>query len=137
MRQVLDAPAPAMPDAMPPRERLSILVVEDDALVRLTTLDMLADLGHDALGAGDAAVALEVLGRGPVDVLLTDVRLPGLSGRELADEARRRQPGLAIVMATGYSSFSRPGAVTLPKPYGRDGLERALAEAVGLVRQTN
>ncbi|MGY0781942.1 response regulator [Azospirillum argentinense] len=138
MRHVLDAPAPAMPDAAtPPRERLSILVVEDDTLVRLTTLDMLADLGHDALEAGDAAEALEVLGRGPVDVLLTDVGLPGLSGSELADEARRRQPGLAIVMATGYSSFLHPGAVTLPKPYSREGLVRALAEAVGLVRQTN
>ncbi|MHA7061784.1 response regulator [Azospirillum argentinense] len=138
MRHVLDAPAPAMPDAAtPPRERLSILVVEDDTLVRLTTLDMLADLGHDALEAGDAAEALEVLGRGPVDVLLTDVGLPGLSGSDLADEARRRQPGLAIVMATGYSSFLHPGAVTLPKPYSREGLEQALAEAVGLVRQTN
>ncbi|MBK3803290.1 response regulator [Azospirillum brasilense] len=89
-----------------------------------------------ALEAGNAAEALEVLGRGPVDVLLTDMALRGLSGSELADEARRRQPSLAIVMATGYSSFSHPGAVTLPKPYRRKGLERALAEAVGLVRQT-
>ncbi|NUB07387.1 response regulator [Azospirillum sp. Vi22] len=79
---------------------------------------------------------MEVLGRGPVDVLLTDVGLPGLSGSELADEARQRQPSFAIVMATGYSGFSHPGAVTLPKPYSREGLERALAEAAGLVRQT-
>nr|WP_247892899.1 hypothetical protein [Azospirillum baldaniorum] len=68
--------------------------------------------------------------------MLTDVGLPGLSGSELADEARQRQPSFAIVMATGYSGFSHPGAVTLPKPYSREGLERALAEAAGLVRQT-
>ncbi|MBK3803291.1 hypothetical protein GAY33_29565 [Azospirillum brasilense] len=53
MRHVLDAPAPAMPGAAtPPRERPSILVVEDDTLVRLTTPEMLADLGHGALEAG-------------------------------------------------------------------------------------
>ncbi|HYD65736.1 response regulator [Azospirillum sp.] len=135
LRQVLDLPAAADPGVVGPA-RLSVLVVEDDALVRLTTLEMLDDLGHHALEAADAEEALEVLARVPVDVLLTDVGLPGMSGSDLAEEARRRKPGIAVVMATGYAGFSHPGAATLPKPYSREGLQRALAEAVSLPHQT-
>ncbi|WP_245986605.1 response regulator [Azospirillum thermophilum] len=138
LRQVLDAPAPMGPGAAVPAApgRRTVLVVEDDALVRLTTVEMLGDLGHDALEAADAAEALEALGRTAIDVLLTDVGLPGMSGSDLADEARRRKPGIAVVMATGYGGFTHPGAATLPKPYSREGLQRALAEAVRLIRWT-
>ncbi|HYD65381.1 response regulator [Azospirillum sp.] len=143
LRHVLDAPAQADPGAVAPAPpaRLSVLVVEDDALIRLTTLEMLDDLGHHTLEAADAEEALAALaGRAvagqTVDVLLTDVGLPGMSGSDLADEARRRKPGIAVVMATGYAGFSHPGAATLPKPYSREGLQRALAEAISLTRET-
>ena len=111
-----------------------ILVVEDDALVRLSTVEMVRDLGHEAFEAADAAEALDILRRETVDVLLSDVGLPGMSGSDLVDEARRYQPGIAVVMATGYAGFSLPGTATLPKPYTKDGLARALADALAQTR---
>ena len=136
LRQVLDqAPLPDVGAAVaPPPGRHSVLVVEDDALVRLTTVEMLKELGHEVMEAVDAAEALKILEAASIDVLVTDVGLPGISGNALATEARRRASKIAIVMATGYAGFSHPGAVTLAKPYNKDRLARAVAGAVTLAQ---
>ncbi|MBV9521547.1 MAG: response regulator, partial [Alphaproteobacteria bacterium] len=83
----------------------AILVVEDDPDVRSYTTDMLLDLGYRVLHVGDGAAALSVLESEPgIRLLFTDVGLPGgMNGRQLADEARRRHPGLRVLFTTGYA----------------------------------
>jgi PAS domain S-box-containing protein len=117
---------------------LRVLVVEDDIIIRMSTVDLLAGLGHAVLEAGDAHEALAVLEREPVDVLITDIGLPGTSGGTLAVEASRRIPGLGIVFASGRDALP-PEAAELPpgrtvllrKPYDLRRLAEALVEARG------
>ncbi len=124
-------PAPAQPSQLP---RLRVLLVEDEQMIRVLTADILAELGHSVLAAGDAAEALALLAAHPVDVLLTDISLPGRPGTELAAEARRLVPGLRIVFASGYDQApalpgddgAGPRPVYLRKPYGERELVAAL-----------
>jgi CheY-like chemotaxis protein len=82
----------------------TILVVEDDADVRAFICGVLEELKYTVLQAGDAASALLVLERDDkIDLLLTDVILPGPNGRELANAAAAKRPGLKILFMTGYS----------------------------------
>jgi signal transduction histidine kinase/DNA-binding response OmpR family regulator len=115
---------------------LNILLVEDDALIRLATADLLIELGHRLLTAELGAEAEAILAERSVDLLLVDLGLPDMSGRDLALLAIRRQPHLPIVFATGQSTLpDGPGAellakaVLLRKPYDRAHLLEALAEA--------
>ncbi|MBV7561215.1 ATP-binding protein [Pseudomonas sp. sia0905] len=81
-----------------------ILVVEDDQVVRMLMIEVLEELGYQLIQASDAQSALGLLERhAPLDLLLTDVGLPGMNGRQLADAARQRQPGLKVLFATGYA----------------------------------
>jgi signal transduction histidine kinase/CheY-like chemotaxis protein len=103
---------------------LMVLVVEDVALIRMTTLDMVAELGHAALEAGTAQEALDTLQQNPdIDVLFTDLGLPGMSGGLLVQKARALRPGIAVIIASGYSTETRAGeepladAHYLPKPF--------------------
>jgi CheY-like chemotaxis protein len=96
-------------DELPDATRLvgteSILVAEDEDALRSYTSEILRELGYRVLEAGNGAAALEILDRGHhVDLLLTDVVMPGgLNGRQLADEAMRRRPGLKAIFMTGYT----------------------------------
>lgn len=125
---VVASPAPCCPAS------LAVLLVEDDPLVRMIAADMLRDLGHEVVETEYGPDALAVLDERPIDVLLTDVGLPGLSGIELAERARRLQPGLGLVFATGDTELeSREGrnlGVVLCKPYDT----ASLAESLRLVR---
>jgi len=103
-----------------------VLVVEDDEDVRVHAVSILRELGYAVLEAPDAAIALRVLDADPnVELLFTDVGLPGgLSGRQLADEARRRHPNLAVLYTTGYARNAivhqgrlDPGVELIPKPF--------------------
>ena len=81
-----------------------ILVVEDDPEVRAHAVTMLRELGYGVVEAMDGKRALEILDATPeVAMLFTDVGLPGMNGRELADEARKRRPGLRVLFTTGYA----------------------------------
>jgi PAS domain S-box-containing protein len=81
-----------------------ILVVEDDDALRAYTVEALDDLGYQVLAAATGAAALEILdGGAEVDLMFTDVVMPGLNGRQLADEAMRRRPGLKVLFTTGYT----------------------------------
>lgn len=115
---------------------VKVLVVEDVALIRMTTVDMVESLGHAVLEAGDGPQALAALDANPdIDVMLTDLGLPGMSGVELVKQARVKRPGLRIVIASGYSTESADNAelpkdVTyLPKPYNDSQLKRVLSES--------
>ena len=87
------------------QERMcTVLVVEDDEQVRRITVDMLRQLGHAVLGADGGPSALKVLASHPdIDLLLTDVVMPDMNGRELSEAARRLQPGLKLLFMTGYT----------------------------------
>jgi signal transduction histidine kinase/CHASE3 domain sensor protein/DNA-binding response OmpR family regulator len=119
------APSDATP-ARAPGSPLRILVVEDDPLVRMTTLDMLAELGHDAVTASSGSEALRLLKAGPrCDLLLTDLGLPDIDGKELARRCRALQPDLRVVLATGYSTAPEDAGdpvARLGKPFTIDDL---------------
>ena len=82
----------------------TILIVEDDDALRAYSVEILSELGYEVVEAKNGAVALEVLGRSEIDLLFTDVVLPGgMNGRQLADEVMRRRPGLKVLFTTGYT----------------------------------
>ncbi len=111
--------------------RETVLLVEDDALVRAAAVEMLGELGFAVLEAGDGPAAMAVLESGArIDVLFTDIGLPGLRGDELARKARALRPDLRIVLASGYSDREAvegvENAQTLDKPYDAGALARVL-----------
>jgi signal transduction histidine kinase/CheY-like chemotaxis protein len=109
---------------------LRVLLVEDDPLVRITTADLLADLGHEVVEAASAAAAMEAL-QSPADLLITDYGLPDMNGLVLAARLRERYPGMPVVIATGQQASAVPDVIWLEKPYDEAALRRAIAEAVG------
>ncbi|RZZ89605.1 response regulator [Pseudoxanthomonas winnipegensis] len=102
-----------------------VLLVDDNELIREMAADVLADEGLLIVQAGDAEQALDQLRTQPAfDLLLTDVRLPGMSGRELADAARALAPALPVIFMTGYAEealerpdFLGPCMQLLRKPF--------------------
>lgn len=125
--------------AEPPRRSISsntslgstsevVLVVEDDDQVRELTVEMLLDLGYGVIEARDGVDALRTLDLHPeICLLFTDVVLPGMNGRQLAEEASKKRPGLKVLFTTGYtrnaivhSGMLDPGVNLLPKPASRD-----------------
>jgi CheY-like chemotaxis protein len=100
----------------------TVLVVEDEILVREMIAEELRDAGFAVLEAGDGEVASSLLSaRDSVDVLFTDIRLPGrLDGWAIARLARQLRSALPVIYATGYTvdrSAEVPGAIFLNKPY--------------------
>jgi CheY-like chemotaxis protein len=81
---------------------LSILVVEDDTAVRDVVMRILSENGFGVLTANTADEALNILRHRSVDLLFTDIIMPGMDGVQLAKEARRLRPGLKVMFATGY-----------------------------------
>jgi DNA-binding NtrC family response regulator len=112
----------------------TVLLVEDDGLIRLTTMEMLGDVGCEVKEASSAEEAMKILNEELVDILLTDVGLPGVSGLQLAKNARARRPDLCLVLATGDSAVRAEaellGAVLVVKPYTRDAVRQALENAL-------
>jgi CheY-like chemotaxis protein len=110
-----------------------VLVVEDDPLVRMAASDMVDALGFSVLEAADADLALETLrGDARVDILFTDIGLPGMRGTELAEAALALRPGLRIVFVSGYSEADAAtfeGAMRLRKPYQQEELAEVLGAA--------
>jgi PAS domain S-box-containing protein len=123
--------APPTPVAAPDPRALRILLVEDDLLIRMATADCLRDLGHIAIEAGDAREAIEALRSEAIDVLMTDLQLPGMSGADLAARARETRPDIQIVFATGGDP-DRPllaDARLLRKPFSAGDIAAALDPA--------
>lgn len=114
----------------------TILLVEDDAAVRLIVLDELGELGYTALEAADGPSAVTVLRSSQkVDLLLTDVALPGMNGRQVAELARQHRPQLQVLFMTGFaenaaaqSEFLAPGMAMISKPFAMDDLAVRIRE---------
>jgi CheY-like chemotaxis protein len=101
-------PAPASQKSNVANRRTAgetILVVEDDEEVRRSSVEALREMGYEVLEAGDAMDGVRlIVDRGNIDLLFTDVGLPGgVNGRTLADAARSAQPGLRVLFTTGYT----------------------------------
>ena len=116
----------------------TVLVVEDEVLVQMLVLEVLQDLDLQSLEANDAPSALEILrSEAPVDLLVTDVGLPGMNGRDLADAARELRPGLKVLFVTGYADraqageFAGEGMDMIVKPFNLDQLSGKITEMVG------
>lgn len=115
---------------------LRILFVEDDALIRMATTDLLLELGHQVVDVADAESAMAMLEtEAEWDVLFTDVSLPGQSGIALARHALARRPRLTVIVSSGYGrdvtaleSDDLP-LLFLPKPYDLERVEQVLAQA--------
>jgi PAS domain S-box-containing protein len=121
--QSKSAPTPLQPP-------LTVLAVDDDALVLMNTVAMLEDLGHNAFEAYSGKEALEVLRReDSIDLVITDQAMPQMSGTQLAKTIRVEWPDIPVLLATGYSDRVPGDDIGLPKlakPY----LQRDLAEAL-------
>ena len=108
---------------------LSILAVDDDDLVRTTTVDMLEALGYQVIPARSGHEALQVLEATCVDLVITDHAMPQMTGTQLAERIRERWPALPMIMATGYAELPAGPQLEIPrlaKPYS----QATLAEAV-------
>jgi CheY-like chemotaxis protein len=112
--------------------RSTILVVDDDALINMNTVDMVEDLGHTVIEAYSGKQALEILSNGRrVDLLITDFAMPGMTGVELANRARELYPSLPILLATGYAELPDGTTIDLPrlaKPYQQTDLAAQIAK---------
>ncbi|EWC43307.1 PAS domain-containing protein [Stutzerimonas stutzeri] len=113
----------------------TVLVVEDDPAVRLLVIDVLRMLGYQALEAADGNAAVRILeDAAAIDLLVTDVGLPGMNGRQLADIARQQHPGLPVLFMTGYArqaanpDFLEPGMDMIGKPFNLDALAKRVRD---------
>ncbi|WP_454747778.1 PAS domain S-box protein [Ciceribacter selenitireducens] len=137
LEDVVAKTAAAEREVVPPRgEGETVLVVEDDDSVRMLVVDVLKELGYRVIEAGDGAHALPVIeGKARIDLLISDVGLPGLNGRQLAEIAIAARPALKVLFITGYAAaaasradFLAPGMEMITKPFAIDDLAHKVRE---------
>ena len=134
-----DAAEPAH-EKMPRGDGETVLVVEDEPAVRLLLLELLHELGYRTVEAIDSATALPILRSGrPIDLMVSDVGLPGITGRALAELARQHHPGLKVLFVTGYaekaaikSEFLGTGMDMITKPFTMDVLATKIQEMLAM-----
>ncbi len=129
---------PVETDRAPSTE--TILVVEDEQAVRDLTVKMLRKLGHTVLAAADGVEAIEIAKSysGSIALLLTDVVMPNMSGRQVADELLKLRPKLKVIYQSGYTDTTvvhhgvlEDGVEFLPKPFSREALAKKIRDVLG------
>jgi PAS domain S-box-containing protein len=113
---------------------LSILAVDDDALILMNTVALLEDLGHIVVEASSGREALQRLEGQAFDLIITDHAMPQMTGGQLIAEVSKRWPGMPIILATGYADLpgGLPSGVTrIAKPFWQSDLQKGIAEATG------
>ena len=116
----------------------TVLVVEDEPVVRGLIIELLTELGYRTLEASDGPKGLEILqSKRPIDLLVTDIGLPGLNGRQVADAGRLLRPGLKILFMTGYaenaalaSGFLDHGMAMITKPFAMEAFATRVRETL-------
>jgi signal transduction histidine kinase/CheY-like chemotaxis protein len=112
-----------------------ILFVDDDPLIAMSTTEMLEDLGHHVIGASSGLHALDIIrSEQPIDLMMTDHVMPGMTGIELAAASRQVRPSLPILLATGYAELPDGTQLDLPrlaKPYHQEQLRDRLDQLLG------
>ena len=120
--------------------RATILLVDDEDLVRFATGEMLREMGHTVIEASSGVVALEKLAAArDIDLLISDYLMPGIRGSELIEEARRRRPQLPALLLTGYANLAKGEAAGLPrlsKPFREADLAQIVASLLQPTRST-
>src|SRR3989454_9914411 len=144
---VPDAPGPVRPAFEPSasaRGSETVLAVEDDEMVRALIRRMLETRGYTVLLASHGDEALRLLARHPacIDLLMTDVVMPGMSGRDLADRVAELRAGIKVLYLSGYTDDAivrhgvlEPGIAFLQKPFSADALARKVREVLDSPRQ--
>nr|WP_218625795.1 hybrid sensor histidine kinase/response regulator [Bradyrhizobium sp. dw_411] len=133
----VEAPEAKSPAQTAPKVNRSavILFVDDDPLIAMSTTEMLEDLGHRVIGADSGLHALDILkSEQPLDLMMTDHVMPGMTGVELAAASRQVRPTLPILLATGYAELPDGAQLDLPrlaKPYHQDQLRDRLDQLLG------
>ena len=116
----------------------TVLVVDDEPTVRMLVTEVLEELGYTAIEAADGAAGLKVLqSNARIDLLVTDVGLPGMNGRQVADAARAMRPGLKVLFITGYAENAvlshghlEPGMHVLTKPFAMEVLASRIKDLI-------
>jgi len=134
----IQAPPPAVAAHSPAGKGEVVLVVEDEPVVRHIVLEVLHQLGYQALEAASGEAGLEVLGSGQaIDLLVSDIGLPGLNGRLLADAAKQLHPEIKVLLMTGYAAsaaladgFLAPGMELITKPFTVQALALRIREMI-------
>ncbi len=113
----------------------TVLLVDDEELVRIGTAEMLMDLGYSVVQAGSGAEALGVLRRGEIeiDLLVSDYLMPGIGGADMVREARKLRPDLPALLITGYTNLVQGPGAELPrlaKPFRQAELASRIAELI-------
>jgi CheY-like chemotaxis protein len=124
---------------MPEGAGETVLLVEDDPSVRLLVGEVLRELGYVCIAVSEGEAALPILtSNARLDLLITDVGLPGLNGRQLAEVARRHHPALSILFITGYAEHTAgdahrlgPGMEMVTKPFALDALALKIQAMIG------
>lgn len=129
-------PAPSQPAsaATPDFRRLRILCVDDDTLVLMNTAAMLEELGHEVVEASSGRQALDLFDGGDFDLVITDHAMPKMTGTQLAELLRAREPDLPILLATGYAERTPGVSDELPrlaKPFWQADLAVAIQRTLG------
>ena len=106
-----------------------LMIVDDDPAVRVIVAEFLEDFGYQVIQASGGAEALDLLGRTPdLRMMITDIRMPDMSGVELADAATRRLPDLKIILISGYYVSQQVERRFLRKPFRMRDLEAAVRD---------
>jgi PAS domain S-box-containing protein len=134
--QALDEPTRDTPRA---RDGETVLVVEDDPALRMLVVEVLEDLGYGALQAEEGTAALAIARDDRrLDLLITDVGLPGMNGRQLAEVIRLKRPALKVLFITGYAEgaavrggFLDDGMEMITKPFALDALAERIRNMIG------
>jgi CheY-like chemotaxis protein len=111
-----------------------LMIVDDDAAVRVIVAEFLEDFGYQVIQASGGAEALDLLGRTPdLRMMITDIRMPDMSGVELADAATRRLPELKVILISGYYVSQQVERRFLRKPFRMRDLEAAVRDELSAV----
>ena len=128
MPRSVEAPAVELPsesEVHPAKGECTVLIVEDEPVVRALVVEVLSELGYRTIEARDGPAGLDILRSAiPIDLLVTDIGLPGMNGRQLAEAARIERPGLKVIFVTGYEHKASerlnvlgPGMDIITKPF--------------------